>query len=121
MTQIATPLPAAVAAPLSTPVPTPVRKDAARSVEDAKVKLLAWAQRVDDEVEAQAAQDRKSQPIHGMISALGTIVAARVLTKVEKSSHSPMTRVAVQVLRYAIAARLFTPVVKAAISAVKRR
>lgn len=116
-----TQLPTSPPAPILAPLPTPVRQDAKRSVQDAKVKLLAWAQRVDDEAEAQAAQDRQSQPIHGMISALGTIVAARVLTKVEKSSPSPMTRVAAQVLRYAIAARLFTPVVKAAIAALKRR
>jgi hypothetical protein len=96
------------------------RQDATRSVEDAKVKLLAWAQRVDDEAEAQAARDRASKPILGMMSALGTIVASRMLTKVEKSSPSSTTRLATQVLRYAIAARLFTPLVKAAIASVRR-
>lgn len=104
-----------------TSLPNPGRQDATRSVGDAKVKLLAWAQRVDDEAEAQAARDRASKPIHGMVAALGTIVAARVLTKVERSSPNTTTRVAAQVLRYAIAARLFTPLVKAAIASVKRR
>jgi hypothetical protein len=101
--------------------PSPGRHDATRSVEGAKAKLLTWAQQFDDEAEAQAAQDRASKPIHDMISTLGTIVAARVLTKVEESSPSPTTRVAVQLLRYAITARLVTPFIKTALAAVKSR
>ncbi len=94
--------------------------DTRRAVEDAKVRLLAWAQQVDDEAEGQAAKERLSNPMHGLLSTLGAIVASGVLKRVEESSPSSKTRIAMKLLRYAMAARLFTPLIKMALASGRR-
>lgn len=103
-----------------TSIPNPVQPDSARSVADAKARLLAWAQQVDDEAAAQAERERKASPMHGMASAVGSIVVSRLLGKVERSSRSTGTRVALRLLRYAVAAKLFTPLIKSILASVKR-
>ncbi len=94
--------------------------DASRAVDDAKCKLLAWAQQVDDQADEQAPNERLSNPMHGMLAALGTIVASRVLTRAEKSSSSSTVHIAMQLLRFAMAARLFTPLITMALASVRR-